>query len=454
MLNHKKILSIFSLSMISIFMSGCKKSNSTTKKTTNNKATTTIKPTTKTNYDKSILYNSFVNVNDFSFPKLEINVENNKLITSKDDYLNCNISLTNTLDKYKLNNVTAEIKGRGNSTWNYEKKPYKFKFSEKIDLLGNGKAKTWVLLANYIDKSLSRNKLALLFGKMIGADYTHESTFVDLYINNEYYGVYELTEQNEVKTNRVDLDTTAITDNKPFFVELDRKVYDAWENADPNTYFEIYDKVEDVERPYVIQYPEIDDPNYDLDYKNYIIDYLSKAFKATESKDINEIKKYIDIDSFARSYIVYEIFNNTDVGYSSFYMFKDSDGLLKVGPIWDFDRSSGNIDYNDSKNPNFMIDYKNFFYRNLLETKEFKELVTKYIKEYIPKFKALLDTYYNEAILYNDAFEKNFDKWKIMGVKTEVEPAELTSITSWENHLLYLKNWLNESMDYLLTIYA
>ena len=102
------------------------------------------------------------------------------------------------------------IKGRGNTSWTYAKKPYNIKFEKKTALFGMDKAKKWTLLANYVDKTLLRNHTALSLATELGIPFTSQHTFVDLYINNEYYGNYVLCESVETGDGRVEI--TDLTD--------------------------------------------------------------------------------------------------------------------------------------------------------------------------------------------------------------------------------------------------
>ena len=107
------------------------------------------------------------------------------------------------------NDALTQIKGRGNSTWEKEKKPYQIKLSEKTDLLQTGskdnKSKTWVLLANYMDPATMRNTLIYNLGLELGMDFCMENSWVNLYYDGEYRGCYLLSEKVEIGSGRVDI---------------------------------------------------------------------------------------------------------------------------------------------------------------------------------------------------------------------------------------------------------
>ena len=107
--------------------------------------------------------------------------------------------------EYDLAPLAIEMKTRGNTTFWPDKKPYQIKFDKKQDLFGMGKAKKWILLANYYDGTMVRTKVFFDLADEIGLDYTGKSAFVDLYIDGDYRGVYQITEKIEIGSTRVDL---------------------------------------------------------------------------------------------------------------------------------------------------------------------------------------------------------------------------------------------------------
>jgi hypothetical protein len=100
----------------------------------------------------------------------------------------------------------TEVKGRGNSTWDMPKKPYRIKLDKKASLLGMPQNKNWVLLANYADKSLIRSELAFSLSRSIGRPFTVDSRYVELYLNGTYQGSYQLTQQVKEGAGLVDIE--------------------------------------------------------------------------------------------------------------------------------------------------------------------------------------------------------------------------------------------------------
>lgn len=270
-------------------------------------------------------------------------------ITSKDTYVKGSVIIdANQGYTQEVNSMTMQIKGHGNSTWvlpEFKKKPYKIKFDSKIAMLGMSAAKNWILLANYTDKTLMRNYLALQLAKRLGADYTPDCRFVEVVLNGGFVGNYLLTTAVEVNSNRVNI--TELTDKNTadseitggYLVELDQKLDGAsWFKTTKNL-------------PFVVKSPDAPTAKQ--------LDYIHNYFQATEdalfSADFKDpdkgYAKYLNPDSFITWYFTNEIFENDARDFSSIFYYKDRGGKLNMGPVWDFDLSAGNINYTPAQNP-------------------------------------------------------------------------------------------------------
>ena len=227
----------------------------------------------------------------FEYPLLVINTKDSVAITSKEDYVKCTVTVnSNEFSEYEIENAKAKIRGRGNSTWGMPKKPYKLKFDDKIDFLGMGKAKTFTLIANYCDKSLLRNYLAFKVAmSMSEVHYTTEIRTVELVLNGEYVGLYNVCEQNEAKENRVEIDTTK---GDSFFVELDQRAKESGlkEGFD---YFTIDGKM------YVLKHPDPEDDGFTSDDCLKVQSFFNWAYKLVTTGTYEEICQALDVESFA-----------------------------------------------------------------------------------------------------------------------------------------------------------
>ncbi len=149
---------------------------------------------------------------------LYISTEGGAPITSRDDYVNGSMLLDGVTR-------TIEIRGRGNSTWTWPKKPYKIKLAEDAALLGTEPRDEWVLLANYADRTALRTYLAMSLGAQTGLAFTPRTRFVDVVLNGTPIGLYVLTDQIEQGTERVDLP------DKSFLLEVNRRFRDQGERG-------------------------------------------------------------------------------------------------------------------------------------------------------------------------------------------------------------------------------
>ena len=270
-------------------------------------------------------------------PILWIETEGREDITSKEDYLRAGFRLVEdigTCSSAGVTEGTVYIRGRGNTTWGMPKKPYSLKFPQSVSLLGDSEERSWVLLANYADKTMLRHQTAFLMGQMSLLDYTPSSHFVELMLNGNYEGTYLLSEKVTTGSHRVDVGKDG------FLLEIDAR-------ADT---CDVTFRTSHLEQPVSIKKPSgitLGDADY-----NYIRDYVTEAERALFSNDFTDQEKgwqaYMDMDSFVDWYLINEIARNMDAClYTSCYMHLARGGKLKMGPLWDFDIAFGNADYAD-----------------------------------------------------------------------------------------------------------
>ena len=145
----------------------------------------------------------------YQVARIDIAVDGGKEVTSKqkEDYLDCTIKVEADTAAWNFEG-RGRIRGRGNSTWEwYPKKPYRIKLDKKASLLGLDEDKDWVLLANYRDPTHLMNTFVFEMGAGLGMPFTNHSRYVEVTINGDYKGLYQLTEQVEQGKNRVNIDS-------------------------------------------------------------------------------------------------------------------------------------------------------------------------------------------------------------------------------------------------------
>ena len=382
-------------------------------------------------------------------PSIRIETERGKEITSKETYLTCTVSISAEGD-LSFDGVTARIKGRGNSTLGLDKKPYKIKFDEKISLLGEDKAKEWTLIANHMDYSLMRNYLAYKVGEALGLPYTTSANFVDVYVNGEYMGVYLVCEQVEVGKNRVDIEDSLTVDETGYLLELDARA--PQEGVEGINYF--YSKAGGV--PYAIKSPDTEDEAFTADRVSFIKNYVDAAYDALLGTDYAEVCRYLDVDTFVNGYILDELMKTTDIGFSSFYLYRDAGGKLSRGPIWDYDLAAGNSVAAGAVSPSgIYAGTANPWYARLLTFPEFRSAVGTRLAETRGTVTETVAGAFDMADSYYDCLVRNFKKWDILGQYTmEYASREVCEIETLDGQLAYLKGWLLESLSYLEGVYV
>lgn len=362
----------------------------------------------------------------------------------------------------KLEDLVCDVEtihGRGNSTWDCDKKPYTMKLAEKEDLFGMGSAKKWVLLANYYDKSLMRSKLAYDLAGEMGMEYAVQSVFVDVVMNNRYAGSYQLAEKIEVKKNRVDIndldDFSGATDeaaiNGGYLLEL----YPAERVVEENekVYFWSYEWNKGV----VIESPSLEE-NFNEAQYNYIMEYYHDFEEAVYSSDFctEDGVRYtdlVDIDSFVDFYVVQELFKNNDALYASTFLYKDIDEKLCIGPIWDMDLTAGTYACNYTESPQGFFINGQYFFGQLVRDPEFvRKVIERYyeIHDYIvsmyePEKEGGLSKIRQYEQLLDDSQQMNFDKW---GMGNRGWNAVLCQ-GSYEAEVDYLEDWLEKRVAWL-----
>jgi len=252
-------------------------------------------------------------------------------INSKVDYVNMKVKVVDSEHpewSFEKTDYNDQIRGRGNTSWGYPKKPYRIKFDKKTSMFGLTAAKNWVLLANYKVATLIADTVAFEVGQRFdGTLFKNHYMYVDVVLNGVYQGTYILTEHMRVAEGRVEIDET-----NDFLVELD--VY-----YDENPKF----RTLNLNLPVMISSPDfgtnINDPRY-----RFVIDSFYEFDTVLSDKNFpeNGWKDIIDIDSFVDYLMINEIVQNGELSHpKSVYMCKTAGGKIRMSHLWDFDWAFG-----------------------------------------------------------------------------------------------------------------
>ena len=378
----------------------------------------------------------------YSIPVVQLETENHVGITSKSQYVSATFSMdggTSGIESVK--EIGIRIRGRGNSTWKWEKKPFKIHFDEPVSLLGLPAAEEWALFANYADKSLIRNRLAQVMASTLSFDYCPTQECVDVFLNGEYLGVYTLGEHLEEGEGRVEVTHDSTRLDCGFFLEAGGVV--AGVDVKGLNYFHAG----------LVKFVLIKTPDYETltsEQFDYIMEYMQAADKAVKAGEGYE--DYLDVDSVVDWLIMIEFANNTDCAWRrSTYFTKDPGEKLVMGPVWDFDLAFGNFSKDEagfdiwvSSEPE--DDYVGETWSTyLLEDPEFR---ARFKARWNEVRDTLLDTALKEI---DESYERlapsakeNFERWKILGKKVAFERHDTKKYLTYESQIQYLKDFLTK----------
>jgi len=340
----------------------------------------------------------------------------------------------------------AQLRGRGNSTWDsFDKKPYRLRFDKNTSILGMPEAKNYVLLAEYSDKSLMRNVLTHKMASfMTHIPHALETRYVEVYVNDDYRGVYVLTEHVEVHPNKFYIESIPGELNTNYFFEMDQRL--------PNSGIpEGFDWFNFRGVAYEIDEPDSRNPKYTSLHVEYLIDYMVQV----ESALLNKVgyEDLIDVENFIEHFIIHEFVKNVDVGWSSVFMYKEKDGPLRYAMVWDFDLAIGNADYIDYGPEGFygMKEEKNYFFRLMMDIYEvrirFQEKYADFYFDVVPEILEMI------PVLSQSLFamaNRNFEKWDILKSQVWPNPYEMWQNQSYASQVVYVKNYLTLRSEWML----
>lgn len=365
-----------------------------------------------------------------SFTGLPIIYITSPPINSKDTYVNGSIKIDGNFE-YADAHYNIQIKGRGNSTWGQPKNPYKIKLSEKAALLGMPADKEWALLANWFDKSLLRNDLAFELSERLKLGWTPRRRLVEVFLNGEYNGNYLLTETVKTGKDRLDI-----------------PVMDAKNAGDTsNGYLIEADWRQDATQTFVIKSglrfsmkePEV--------VTKQQLNYITKQMVDLESniRSDNNLSDMIDIDSWIKWTIVNEVMRNRDATlFGSCYFYQGANRKLMMGPVWDFDLSSGGYEGNDPAG--WYVTTSNLVGNAFRENGPYRERFKQIWNEYKESIESLPGYLYGQQAKIKYSQKQNFLRWPIMS--RVLYDGQLTS-SSYEEEMEHLMDFLAKRVNWM-----
>ena len=413
-----------------------------------------------------------INIVDSNLPVILINTRgltilNDTKITARMSVINNPTGINNMNDTTFEFNGYIGIEERGSSSLMFDKKSFNVETRTNtgtnlnVSLIGLPEENDWVLYAPYSDKSLMRNVLAYQMGNLTGRWSPH-TRYCELYINNEYRGVYVLIEKIKRDNNRVNLATIKPVDisgdelTGGYILKIDRPDPGAWISP-----YKARNDIQNVPISYV-------DPKYEdlgTQQRNYIKDYITNfeiALRSVNYKDpIKGYRPFVNLGSFVDYYIINEISRNLDGYRLSTFFYKDKDskgGKLTMGPFWDYDISLGNANFFNAGSTNgWVVDGLGngdeygipFWWDKLRLDPNFNsQLKIRWNELRSNKFSninlnSIIDSCSNKL---NSSQQRNFLKFNILN--TFIWPNNYVG-GNYSNEITYLKNWVRDRLSWL-----
>ncbi len=402
-----------------------------------------------------------------NLPTVSIHTVNTEDITSQEIYVKGIISVIYA-NGTKIQTDSLEIRGRGNNSWTHPKKPYRLKLFKSANLMDlPAKAKNWTLINSYGDKTLMRNILAFDFSRRLEMPYTSPAEAVDVVLNGDYKGCYQLSDHIDVRKNRVDVEEMTATDlTGGYMVEIDAYAYQ--NPPEPKKF-----KTSQYNMPVTIKYPDEDE--IVLAQEQYIETYFNKltsAVSGNQYKDIeNGFRKYLDVESFLRHFLVGEYSGNTDTYWSVRMWKKRTDDKFYFGPVWDFDLGFDNDNRTypimaRSGNSNQWLCFSNessaagstkdFVKRIMSDEKmeqRLKEIYSYYRDKNVISKQVLQEVVDDNADFLEQSQQMNFKRWPIMNKTVHMNPVIWGSynaeVENVKNYISQRIDWMDKKLNYI-----
>lgn len=380
-------------------------------------------------------------------PKIEITTDsgNGLSLEKADGYVGARIKITDADGSVTDDAITLKVRGNSTAMEHVTKKSFNFKFAKKTEVLGMGKGKKWAMLANCFDPTLLRNTLVFDLAQKLGLPYTSQQRYAELWLDGSYRGCYTVYEPVQEGRDRVDIDIESNDGKKDFLLEYEssRTEADVSYVSAGGLRFAMSDP---------------DEPNDDQ--LAYVTDTLTNIVNTLKNGDEDEIRQVIDVDSFAKFYLLNEYAKTGDFGLSSVFFFY-KDGVLYAGPAWDYDLALGNLngDLNStaakqgSRSDGIMQADKNF-YRFLTDKDWFQtEIKRVYARHYntienISSDGGRLDVLREEN---QSLFDRNFSEWSVSRWWLNYQKPPLKT---YDDNFNFLKNWCAERHLWLSDYYG
>lgn len=366
-------------------------------------------------------------------PIVRIDTENAAPILDRENYVRATMTVDPNGSGFAPYSGTLGIRGRGNSTWQLPKKPYRLKLDTRSPMFGIASSRDWALLANSFDRSQVRTSTAEAISKSTDLAWTPTYRHVEVILNGEYLGVYQFTETVRLASTRVAIDELEPTDNTPpaitggYLLEIDARLE---ENNEPG-----WRTPRNV--PVVVKEPDPATPEQRAYIRGHVNAFENALFSTGFADPVNGYRRYLDVPSFIDHYLVQEITRNGDSFWSSTYFHKRrNDDRLVFGPMWDFDRSIGSPVTVRPQPPEGWYARENApWVRRLLQDPAFAAEVDARFRELLPTLNTLPSQIRTLADSLVPAIRNDESRWAYT--------------TGPEDQPSYIQNWLETRLAWM-----
>ena len=390
-----------------------------------------------------------------NLPCVVIHTKNNREPYDKVNYIESIVTIIGA-DGSVLQD-TAGLRLRGNASINFPKKPYRLKFNTKHKVLDSpAKAKNWTLINNYGDKTLMRNIVAFHVSEVCRMPYTPFCRPVDVLVNGEYKGCYQLCDKIEVKKGRVSIDEMTPTDltgnalSGGYLWEID-----GYANQEPSPYYSPHGV------PVTLHSPDNDEivPAQ----RSYFENYYRTMENAVYNSSANDTtwREYLDYTTFARYFLTNEVCGNPDMIWSCYMYKKRGDQKAYTGPVWDFDIAFDN-DYRiypASNHTQFIFagasNAESFARHIVYADQRTRDEMTEYWHQARNSgidTLSLLTFIDNTARALDASQRLNFMRWPILSQNVHMNPVALGSyaaeVDRLKNFLCMRIDWMDRKLGY------
>ncbi|MDR2474088.1 MAG: CotH kinase family protein [Tannerella sp.] len=389
-------------------------------------------------------------------PDVIIHTVNAQEVTSKETYLKGIVSFISE-NGSKFYSDSLEIRGRGNASWGFPKKPYRLKLFNSTSVLGHpAKGKNWTLINNFGDKTLMRNLLAFDISKRFEMPYTPAGRPVNVFFNGEYKGCYQFCDHIDIRKNRVDIDEMGKNDisgdklTGGYLIEID-----AYATSEDLYFHSSHSNI-----PVTIKSPDYDDMSKPgSPARQYIINRFSLLDYSAVYGTTTAYQQYLDIQTFIRHFLVGELAGNTDTYWSTYLYKPRNDDKFYVGPVWDFDIAFENDNRthpimaknnwlcmtNYSSYPNGGT--RNFINRIVTNLRDdIKQTWAYYRRNGAITEKALLKTIDDYANEMDESQKLNFIRWKILNSTVH---QNFQALGSYSAEVQTVRNYITERIKWI-----